>query len=123
MMAFDVVVQEPADFGRWLAAQAEPAIVPTDPRGVRGAEVFVSSGCGACHAVRGTSADGVIGPDLTHVGSRRSLAAAALDDSASSLRRWIERPDDVKPGVHMPAFGMLEAGELDALVVYLESLR
>lgn len=123
LMAFMVVVQERADFDRWLAQQAETATVPADPDAARGAELFLANGCGACHAVRGTPADGVIGPDLTHVGSRLSLGAATLTNVPSGLRRWLARTGAVKPGVHMPAFGMLAAADLDALAAYLEGLR
>ena len=85
--------------------------------------MFVASGCGACHAVRGTEADGVIGPDLTHVGSRATLGAAILANRAEDFRRWVARTDDLKPGVHMPAFGMLPAKDLRALSVYLDGLK
>jgi cytochrome c oxidase subunit 2 len=122
-MGFMVVVQEREDFDRWLARQGEPAPVPADPEPVRGAEVFLASGCGACHAVRGTPADGVIGPDLTHVGSRLSLGAAALGNDPRAMRRWLAHTGEVKPGVHMPAFAMLAPNDLDALVAYLEGLR
>lgn len=123
LMGFVVVVQEPDEFARWLAQQAEPAPVPANPRAARGAEVFLASGCGACHAVRGTPADGVIGPELTHVGSRLSLGAAALANDAGGLRRWLEYTGAIKPAAHMPAFDMLDGAELDALVAYLEGLR
>jgi cytochrome c oxidase subunit 2 len=89
----------------------------------RGQTVFVQSGCGACHTVRGTPADGVVGPDLTHVGGRSSLGAGTLLTSVEDFRRWLERTDELKPGVHMPAFGMLPQAELRALSLYLESLK
>lgn len=123
LMAFYAIVEEPEPFERWLAAQAAPAVAPREPAAVHGAEQFLANGCGACHAIRGTHANGVIGPDLTHVGSRRSLAAGILPNDTRAMRRWLAHPDEVKPGVHMPAFGMLPADTTDALAAYLEALR
>ena len=122
-MAFSVVVQERADFDRWLAAQAAPARTPSDPLTREGSDVLLANGCGACHTLRGTPADGVVGPDLTHVGGRASLAAGVLPNHAADFGRWIAETDRLKPGVHMPAFGMLAAPELRALAAYLESLE
>jgi cytochrome c oxidase subunit 2 len=122
-MSFHAVVVEPARFEQWLAAQASPARAPTEPVAARGATLFIANGCGACHAIRGTAADGVIGPDLTHFGSRHSLAAGALPNDASALRRWISHTTDVKPAVHMPMFGMLPPDTVDALAAYLKGLQ
>jgi cytochrome c oxidase subunit II len=121
-MSFYAIVEEPERFERWLVSEASPARAPTDPVAARGAQLFLATGCGACHAIRGTAADGVIGPDLTHVGGRHSLAAGALPNDRSSLRRWISRTIDVKPAVHMPTFGMLSHATVDALAAYLEGL-
>jgi cytochrome c oxidase subunit 2 len=122
-MAFVVVVEEREEFDRWLSAQAAPASAPSGPIATRGAEAFLESGCGACHAVRGTSADGVVGPDLTHVGSRRSIAAGTLESGAAALRRWLTSPEATKPGVHMPAFDMLPDDDLTAIATFLEELQ
>lgn len=122
-MAFWVMVQEPSDFERWLAEQAAPAAVPSAGLASEGAQRFVQNGCGACHAVRGTSARGQVGPDLTHVGSRLSLAAATLDNTAAEARRFIATPERIKPGVRMPAFHMLPAEHLDTVSNYLEGLK
>jgi cytochrome c oxidase subunit 2 len=122
-MSFAVVVQPADAFDAWLAEQRQPARPAREPLAAAGQEIFLSSGCGACHAVRGTPADGVIGPDLTHVGGRLTVAAGRLDNTPGALRGWIARADRLKPSVHMPAFGMLPADELDALGAYLESLR
>ncbi len=119
LMAFSVVVEPRADFDRWLARQSAPA----SALATRGRDVFVASGCGSCHTVRGTSADGVLGPDLTHVGSRHTLAAGALANRHDAFVRWITRTDAVKPGALMPAFGMLPRGDVDALAAYLEALH
>ena len=117
------VVVEPSEFDAWARAQAEPAAAMSDATAQHGAEVFRVHGCGACHTVRGTSADGLVGPDLTHVGSRRSIGAALLPNDVESFERWIAHTDELKPGVHMPAFDMLASDELRALAVYLEALQ
>ncbi|HJL17609.1 MAG TPA: cytochrome c oxidase subunit II [Sandaracinaceae bacterium LLY-WYZ-13_1] len=122
-MSFHVVVSSREDHEAWLRRQAEPAQPPEGPLETRGAELFQSSGCGACHTVRGTPADGVIGPDLTHVGSRQSLAAGALDNDVDGFERWLTATDDVKPGVHMPAYDALVADDAHALAAYLEGLQ
>ncbi|HEV7281803.1 MAG TPA: cytochrome c oxidase subunit II [Pirellulaceae bacterium] len=122
-MALDVVVVEKEEFERWLAEQRKAASPPTEPLAARGQEIFLSRGCGACHAIRGTPADGVVGPDLTHVGTRLRIGASRLDAELESFHLWIAQPDAVKPGVHMPAFHMLPDDELAALSAYLEGLR
>lgn len=122
-MALDVVVRERAGFDQWLADQAAPALPPADERAERGRALFFRTGCGACHAIRGTPADGAIGPDLTHVGSRRSIAAGRLPAGPAGLARWLSETDHLKPGVRMPAFGMLGPDEVEALATYLDGLR
>ncbi|HSQ14088.1 MAG TPA: cytochrome c oxidase subunit II [Candidatus Deferrimicrobium sp.] len=123
LMAFPVVVMEPADFARWLTAQALPAQAPTTALAARGLAAFLESGCGACHSIRGTSAAGVIGPDLTHVGSRLSLGAGILPNTPEAFVRWLKHADKLKPGVHMPGFGMLAESELQAVAAYLDGLE
>jgi cytochrome c oxidase subunit 2 len=123
LMMFAVVVLEPGEFARWLAQQAAPAAVPVSPDARRGHALFLASGCGACHTIRGSAARGAVGPDLTHVGSRLSLGAGILRNDPDTFVRWIARTEQVKPGVHMPAFGMLPADDLRALAAYLDSLQ
>jgi cytochrome c oxidase subunit 2 len=123
LMAFRAVVQEPAEFDAWLARQAAPAVAPPDPLAAAGADAFLANGCGACHAVRGTPALGQVGPDLTHVGSRLSLGAGILPNDPNAFLRFVSRTHEIKPSVHMPAFGMLPATELEALAAYLEALQ
>jgi cytochrome c oxidase subunit II len=122
-MAFSVVVMEPQAFRAWLESQASPAPAPSEPLMVRGEAAFMANGCTACHTIRGTPAAGVIGPDLTHVGSRGRIAAEALPNDREALVRWIGQTDSVKPGVHMPAFRSLEPDDLSALAAYLGGLR
>jgi cytochrome c oxidase subunit 2 len=122
-MNFTVVVTEQAEFDRWLAAQARPAAAPAAPLPRRGQAAFFERGCNTCHTVRGTMALGTAGPDLTHVGSRLTLAAGLLPASPDDLRRWISSTELLKPGVHMPAFTNLPQTELAALAAYLSELR
>jgi cytochrome c oxidase subunit 2 len=123
LMSFYVVVKEKQEFRRWLYQQSEPAQPPASPLGVRGQELFITHGCGACHTVRGTSAQGKVGPDLTHVGSRLSLGAGILPNEPESFIKWIERPDSVKPDALMPHFAMLPPDDLQALAAYLDGLK
>lgn len=123
LMNFYLVVQEREEFEAWLERQAEPAAEPETALAARGEEIFISNGCGACHAVRGTPADGVVGPDLTHVGSRVSLAAGVLTNEPDDFVRWVAHTEELKPGVHMPAFGMLPEEEIAALAAYLDGLK
>jgi cytochrome c oxidase subunit II len=122
-MHFDVVVVPPADFAMWLASEAQAARQPSDPLLLEGQTAFMANGCAACHTVRGLTTIGRIGPDLTHVGGRLRLAAGVLPNVATGFARWIVQTDDLKPGVHMPAFRALSASELAALAAYLESLQ
>jgi cytochrome c oxidase subunit II len=121
-MGFDVEVMEPAEFDRWLIEESRPAIEPAGPV-ADGEKAFAGNGCAACHTIRGTSAIATIGPDLTHVGRRRRIAAASLLNQPDELVRFIARPDHIKPGVLMPAFSMLPESELRAIAAYLQSLR
>lgn len=123
LMGFTVEVMERDAFAAWRAAQAADAVDPADAQAARGRDLFARHGCGACHTIRGTNATGAIGPDLTHVGSRPRLAAAALPNDAESMAQWIAAPDRAKPGVHMPAYRMLAGDELSALAAYLGGLR
>lgn len=120
LMAFQAVAMPEAEFEAWLAREARPAAVdPAAP----GLAIFEAQGCGACHALRGTAAAGAVGPDLTHVGSRLSLAAGVLPMEAGALAAWIADPDAVKPGAHMPAYRHLGEAELATLAAWLEGLE
>jgi cytochrome c oxidase subunit II len=122
-MALHVIVIEPHEFEEWTRAQRAPARPPAPGTATRGAELFALHGCGACHKVRGTRADGLIGPDLTHVGSRHALAAGTVEAGVDGLVKWLSSTQKLKPGVRMPAFDMLSEGDLKALATYLDGLR
>jgi cytochrome c oxidase subunit 2 len=123
LMQLPVVVMERAAFDAWLKRQAAPAAAPRSAVARAGRAAFHRNGCGACHAIRGTAAAGVVGPDLTHVGSRASLAAGILPNDAAAFRRWIGQTHAVKPEALMPPFHMLPAAEIDAIAHYLDGLQ
>lgn len=121
-MAVEVVAAPPERFRAWLANMARPARSPATQLARRGEQVFLSQTCSGCHQIRGTRARGTIGPDLTHIASRRTLAALAIPNNAGELAGWIADPQHVKPGAKMPAVP-LPSNDLGAVTVYLESLR
>jgi cytochrome c oxidase subunit 2 len=123
LMNLVVVVSERDEFERWLQAQAQTAVAPADPQAQLGERAFFARGCNTCHAVRGTMARGIVGPDLTHVGSRSSIAAGLLPARAEEFSRWISNTDRLKPDAHMPAFDGLPDDELAALSAYLTQLK
>jgi cytochrome c oxidase subunit 2 len=122
-MAFHVVVTEQGAFDEWLQRQTQPGAEPPDAWRQRGRDAFLANGCGACHTIRGTFADGVTAPDLTHVGSRVSLAAGTLANDRGGFFRWIFDAHRYKPEARMPAFGMLPPDDLLALADYMDSLQ
>jgi cytochrome c oxidase subunit II len=121
LMAFVVIAHAPEDYVRWRERAARPASVL--PQQAAGAAVFDQSGCGACHTIRGTSATGVAGPDLTHVGARRTLGAGVLPNNAGTMGGWIADSQAIKPGNRMPAYPVLTGQDLRAVSAYLESLK
>lgn len=142
LMGFVTVAHEP---GAWLAWREErtaslPAIVeqnvpgdtpvlaanaprPPDLNARDGRELFMDSGCAACHRVAGTEANGLAGPDLTHVGSRLSLGAGILPNNRGTMMGWIGNSQSIKPGNRMPDYDMLSADELEAIAIWLEQQR
>jgi len=121
-MAFLVIADPPAEFASWLARQRDTALTPTDALARRGKEVFLASPCVMCHAISGTPAGSRIGPDLTHLASRRTLAAGTLPNTRDNLIGWIVNPQVIKPGVRMPP-NQFSGPDLLALVAYLETLK
>jgi cytochrome c oxidase subunit 2 len=121
-MAFEVQAHAPAEFEQWRQAQLKPAAEPTDPQAQRGKQLFQSIQCAMCHAVQGTIAQAHKAPDLTHVASRRTIAAGALPNTPANLASWITDPHKHKPGVNMPA-NRMSSEDLAALVAYLGTLK
>ena len=122
-MAFETVAMEPDTFDAWLDAEAGDALMPEEGAATRGAALFLSQGCGACHTIRGTEAVGQVGPDLTHVGGRLSLGAGRMGVSAADFTRWIGHTEALKPEVQMPSYDFLSTEELDDLAHYLVGLK
>lgn len=116
LMAFPVIVHEEADYAVWLAAEASPA-------SARGSEPFVAAGCGACHTVRGVTAAGSVGPDLTHLASRSTIAAGTLANTRSNLEAWVMAPEHIKPDARMPSYASLGDAEIRSIVDYLVTLK
>ena len=127
-MGFMVVAQSQADFNTWLDAQNKPAIPPTDPAARQGQQVFVSAGCVFCHTVRGLDDKSIdrsaidLGPDLTHLSSRLTIAAASLNQNRGNLAGWVLDPQHVKPGAQMPN-QYINSEDLQALLAYLATLQ
>lgn len=123
LMALKVVAEPPDRYAAWAAAQsAGAAPVPADALAARGMQVFERSACASCHTVRGTSAAGMLAPDLTHLMSRQTIAAGVLPNDAANLTRWVRDPGAVKPGTTMPAVP-LSAPDLQALIAWLTTLK
>ncbi len=121
-MRMKLFVQAPEEFQSWVASQQAPPVAPdsTSPA-ARGKQVFLTVGCVACHTVNSVSA-GVLGPNLTHVGSRTTIAGAIYDNTPEMLTRWIADPPARKPGTTMLRLPMSQ-DQLADLVVYLTSLK
>lgn len=120
-MAFEVVAQTPEEFEQWRAEQVRPAAPPTGESGHTGQKLFMER-CAGCHTVRGSDAAGLFAPDLTHVGSRRQIAAGTLDNTPENMLDWIQNAQKIKPDSRMPSFA-LTTQEADALSAYLATLR
>jgi cytochrome c oxidase subunit 2 len=121
-MAMLVIAQPPAQFRSWLASQAANATPATSAQARAGERQFMSDQCASCHRIAGTPAQGTVGPDLTHVGSRTTLASNTIPNTPAYLEAWIANPQAIKPGVRMPDLG-LSGSQATAIASYLETLR
>ncbi|PSO14077.1 cytochrome c oxidase subunit II [Bradyrhizobium sp. MOS003] len=121
-MALLVIAEPQEDFDKWATAQRQVATPPTDEEAAAGLRTFLTKPCAACHTVRGTAAAGTTGPDLTHVGSRRTIASGMFETTRGSLAAWIADPQTIKPGNNMPLVP-LTPDELRAVSAYLASLK
>lgn len=121
-MNLDVAVESRADFLRWYAAQLQPAAPPATPLAQAGYAYVTNRECRMCHNITGTPASGKMAPDLTHLASRKSIAAGTLPMSRGHLYGWVADPQSQKPGNRMPTIP-LEPQELHAIVAYLEGLK
>ncbi|HEX6938323.1 MAG TPA: cytochrome c oxidase subunit II [Longimicrobiales bacterium] len=136
LMRMRVVAQSAEDFQAWVGAmtdttRAVPGAVATaataapDTQSLeaRGYQVFLRTGCTACHSITGTPAAGQLGPNLTRIGSRWAIGAGLLENNEENLARWIRNASALKPAAKMPPFPNLSDEDLQALVAYLSSLK
>ena len=121
-MALDVVVHPRDEFFAWLERQRAPAAEPSDTLAQQGKKVFLAGPCSSCHAITGVQAYATVGPNLTHLASRRTIAAGSLANTRGNRAGWIVDPQSIKPGVRMPA-NQLQPHDLQALLAYLETLK
>jgi len=121
-MRFVVVSESPQKFEAWLDSQRQSGATPSSESEMNGRQVFLSSSCVMCHTIAGTPARGTVGPDLTHIASRKRLAAGTLPNVPGHLAGWVLDPQKVKPGVRMPQ-NTLSPQDLKSLLDYLESLK
>lgn len=124
LMAMEVIAHPQDEFDDWLTHQAEPAAAPdpADARALAGLDTFQADTCASCHTIRGTDADGELGPDLTHLADRRTIGALTLPNDRTHLRDWVQDPQNAKFGAKMPPSELTDE-ELDDVVAYLEGLR
>ncbi len=121
-MGMFVVAEPRPAFDVWLAHQLEPGQAPRQPDQQTGQRLFLNRSCVMCHRIGGTGAGGMVGPNLTHFGSRKAIAADALSMSRGNLAAWLADPQGIKPGSHMPATPF-DGNELNAIAAYLEQLK
>jgi cytochrome c oxidase subunit 2 len=121
-MAFRVYAEPPRQFESWLANIKRPAREPTTAEARRGQRYFMEDGCAACHTIAGTGAEGTVGPSLTHLAGRETLAADTIPNTPEDLFRWIQDPQSIKPGAKMPGLG-LGPKKFHAIVAYLSELE
>ena len=119
LMAFSVIVMEPADYMAWRRAQA----LGNGTGGREGERLFAFHGCAGCHGIRGTTPAASLGPDLTLFGQRQTVGAGALANTTENVARFIRNPGAVKPGAQMPAFDMLPERDIAVIADYLVGLK
>lgn len=121
-MALLVVAEPQSAFNAWLDGQRQPARSPATDLAAQGQTIFLSGPCALCHKITGTPAGSRVGPDLTHVASRRTIAAGVAPNTPGYLAAWIADPQHLKPGARMPALA-LDSEDVQALIAYLQTLK
>ncbi|HYF79619.1 MAG TPA: cytochrome c oxidase subunit II [Symbiobacteriaceae bacterium] len=127
-MKFRVQAISQADFAAWTTARKAGAATPTDPDAIAGMNLFMGAttskaNCIICHTVDGTKAQGKVGPNLTNVGARTTIAAGLIENTEEHLKQWIRNPQSLKPGNKMAAHPNLSDQELEQIVKYLQGLK
>jgi cytochrome c oxidase subunit 2 len=118
-----IKAESQADFDAWLGRERLPAATPADTLAARGEQVFLTGPCITCHTVRGTRAQGLVGPDLTHLASRDGIAANAYPNNTAYLEAWVTHAQSLKPYAQMPNITAFTGDDLRALVTYLRGLK
>jgi cytochrome c oxidase subunit 2 len=121
-MGFSIIAEDENTFEQWEQQQLKPAADPNAPDAARGKQVFLTHACIMCHSIRGTDAGSKMGPDLTHLASRKMIAAESLPNTPGALAAWIIDPQRIKPGNKM-APNPLAPDDLQALITYLQTLE
>jgi cytochrome c oxidase subunit 2 len=121
-MRIRVVAQPEAEYKQWVRERQQNAVTPTTASAVAGAAFFNRETCGTCHRIRGTVANGNVGPDLTHFASRQTMLSGMMPNTRENLRRWLQDPQAVKPGAKMPRF-IYSKDSINVLVDYLTTLK
>lgn len=121
-MSFYIVAESQKEFDDWMSAQMQPSIAPSNPQAIHGQQVFLDHACVMCHTIRGTTAGSRVGPDLTHLASRSTIAAGMLPNTVGNLGDWILNAQSLKPGSRMPP-NQLSGPDLQDLLAYLETLK
>ncbi len=121
-MNFLVIAHPAEDFRQWAEWQQTPAVAVTEDEAASGEQVFMTGQCITCHTINGTAAQGVLGPNLTHFGTRQTVAGLTLENTPENLARWLVDPQAVKPGNKM-TISPLSQDDIAALVQYLTSLK
>jgi cytochrome c oxidase subunit 2 len=121
LMRFKVFADPPEEFEQWVARQISPPVTPTEGMAAEGLRIFTTRGCNGCHTVEGVS-QGTLGPNLSHLASRTTIAAGLMARSDANLAEWLDDPPGLKPGSFMPDLG-LTVPQIDALVAYLQGLK
>jgi cytochrome c oxidase subunit 2 len=122
-MGIVVVAEDSSTFKQWARQQIADAAAPTDSLATEGKQLFESGPCALCHTVRGTSANATIGPDLTHVASRSTIAAGTLQNTLGNLEAWIANAQSIKPGAQMPTLTVFSGRQLRAVATYVSGLK
>jgi cytochrome c oxidase subunit 2 len=121
-MSFFFVAESQKDFNNWMTAEAQSATAPANAQTTHGQQVFLTHSCVMCHTIRGTTAGSHVGPDLTHLASRSTIAAGMLPNTIGNLAGWILNAQALKPGSRMPP-NQISGPDLQDLLAYLETLK
>lgn len=121
-MRLIVIAEGEDDYERWLKSHAVIPAPFTDTAAQIGQKLFAEKTCGNCHTISGTTANGRDGPDLTHLASRKTLLTGLLENNKDNLGKWIQKPQEIKPGAKMPNF-LLNKQSTEEIVAYLSSLK